>query len=81
MPPTEGAGGCTIVRAMIATLHMLVGAVSALKALGGRRALHDRGAHAPDPLDAVPHRDYRLGALGGLETNEGKNLKGYSTSL
>jgi hypothetical protein len=50
---------------MIATPHMLVGAAGALKArsVGGALAI---GALTHLALDAVPHRDYRLGALGGL---------------
>jgi hypothetical protein len=50
---------------MIATPHMLVGAAGALKArsVGGGLAI---GALTHLALDAVPHRDYRLGALGGL---------------
>jgi hypothetical protein len=50
---------------MIATPHMLVGAASALKArsVGGALAV---GALTHLALDAVPHRDYRRGAFGGL---------------
>jgi len=50
---------------MIATPHMLVGAAGALKArsVGGALAI---GVLTHLVLDAVPHRDYRLGALGGL---------------
>ncbi|MHB1468217.1 MAG: hypothetical protein ACYCX7_03570 [Solirubrobacteraceae bacterium] len=50
---------------MIATPHMLVGAAGALKARtpAGGLAI---GALTHLLLDAVPHRDYRLGALGGL---------------
>jgi len=50
---------------MIATPHMLVGAAVALNArsVKGGVAL---GILSHLALDAVPHRDYRLGALGGL---------------
>ncbi|MGC2373514.1 MAG: hypothetical protein WA484_06545 [Solirubrobacteraceae bacterium] len=50
---------------MIATPHMLAGAAGALKArsVGGGLAI---GVLTHLVLDAVPHRDYRLGALGGL---------------
>lgn len=50
---------------MIATPHMLVGAAAASRArsLGGAVAI---GALTHLALDAVPHRDYRLGAFGGL---------------
>jgi hypothetical protein len=50
---------------MIATPHILVGAAGALKArsVGGALVI---GALTHLALDAVPHRDYRLGALGGL---------------
>src|ERR1022692_4071564 len=63
--PRRCAGGCTIVGAMIATLHILVGAAGVLKArsVGGALAI---GALTHLALDAVPHRDYRPGALGGL---------------
>jgi hypothetical protein len=50
---------------MIATPHMLVGGVGALKARSVGAALAI-GALTHLALDAVPHRDYRLGALGGL---------------
>jgi hypothetical protein len=54
-----------MVGAMVATPHMLVGAAGALKArsLVGGLAI---GALTHLALDAVPHRDYRLRALGGL---------------
>jgi hypothetical protein len=50
---------------MVATPHMLVGATGALKArsLTGGLAI---GVLTHLVLDAVPHRDYRLGTLGGL---------------
>jgi hypothetical protein len=50
---------------MIATTHMLVGAVGALKArsIPGAVAI---GALTHLLLDAVPHRDYRRRTLGGL---------------
>lgn len=50
---------------MIATPHVLVGAACASKArtIGGALAI---GALTHLLLDAVPHRDYRLGASGGL---------------
>jgi hypothetical protein len=50
---------------MVATPHMLAGAAGALKArsVGGGLAI---GALTHLALDAVPHRDYRLGALAGL---------------
>lgn len=50
---------------MVATPHMLVGAAGALRArsVGGALAI---GALTHLALDAVPHRDYRLGAWGGL---------------
>ena len=50
---------------MIATPHMLAGAAGALKArsVGGGLAI---GVLTHLALDAVPHRDYRVGALGGL---------------
>jgi hypothetical protein len=50
---------------MIATPHMLVGAAGALKArsVGGALAI---GVLTHLALDAVPHRDYRLGASGGM---------------
>jgi hypothetical protein len=55
----------SIVGAVIATPHMLVGAAGALKArsVGGALAI---GALTHLALDAVPHRDYRLGAFGGV---------------
>lgn len=50
---------------MIATPHMLVGAVCASRArsLGGGLAI---GVLTHLALDAVPHRDYRLDAWGGF---------------
>lgn len=55
----------TIVAAMIVTPHMLVGAACASKArsIGGALAI---GVLSHLALDAVPHRDYRLKASGGL---------------
>ncbi len=50
---------------MVATTHMLVGAACALRArspVGGLAI----GVLTHLALDAVPHRDYRRGALGGL---------------
>lgn len=50
---------------MIATTHMLVGAAAALKtrSIPGAVAI---GVLTHLLLDAIPHRDYRLNALGGL---------------
>jgi hypothetical protein len=50
---------------MIATPHMLVGAAGALRARSVKGGLAI-GVLTHLTLDAVPHRDYRVGALGGL---------------
>jgi hypothetical protein len=50
---------------MIAAPHMLVGAACASRARSVRGALAI-GVLTHLALDAVPHRDYRLGACGGL---------------
>jgi hypothetical protein len=55
----------TIVPAMVATTHMLVGAAGALKTRSAAGGLAI-GALTHLVLDAVPHRDYRWDALGGL---------------
>lgn len=55
----------TIVAAMIATPHMLVGAACASRTHSVKGALAI-GVLTHLALDAVPHRDYRLDALGGL---------------
>jgi hypothetical protein len=55
----------TIVAAVIATPHMLVGAACASKARSVRGALAI-GALTHLLLDSIPHRDYRLNAFGGL---------------
>jgi hypothetical protein len=50
---------------MIATTHMLVGGALALKARSFKHAL-TIGVLSHLMLDAVPHRDYRWDAFGGL---------------
>jgi hypothetical protein len=54
-----------MVRAMIATTHMLVGGAAALKTRSIRRAVAI-GALTHLLIDAIPHRDYRRKAFGGL---------------
>lgn len=63
---------------MIATPHMLVGAACASRArtVAGAVAI---GAMTHLLLDAVPHRDYRLGAWGGLVL--GTDLAGGALSV
>jgi hypothetical protein len=65
VPGMERAAHSSTLGAMVATTHMLAAGALALKARSLKHGLAI-GVLSHLMLDAVPHRDYRWNALGGL---------------